>query len=124
MSPEERRAWVERRSVDKTRAADRARYQRDRTKRLAAHRDQVARNPAPSRAAKARWSERNPEKRRAHHAVSNAVRDGKLIKGPCELADEGGCRGRIQAHHDDYSKPLDVRWLCTGHHAAHHHQND
>ena len=27
---------------------------------------------------------------------------------------------RCQAHHDDYSKPLEVRWLCVTCHAAHH----
>ena len=41
---------------------------------------------------------------------------GVLIPHPCE-----GCgTTNVQAHHDDYSKPLDVRWLCLTHHAAHH----
>lgn len=29
---------------------------------------------------------------------------------------------KVQAHHDDYSKPLEVRWLCVPHHALHHKQ--
>ena len=47
---------------------------------------------------------RNPEKRRAHNAVYNALRDGKMKKAVQE------CVGNehVQAHHDDYSKPLDV----------------
>lgn len=69
-------------------------------------------------ARKARWIERNPEKRKAQIAVGNALRDGKLVKGACERAAEGDCGKRIEAHHDDYSKPLDVRWLCSKHHAA------
>jgi hypothetical protein len=64
------------------------------------------------------WIERNPEKRAAQIAVGNALRDGKLVRGPCERAGDGGCGRRIEAHHDDYSKPLVVRWLCSRHHAA------
>lgn len=59
-----------------------------------------------------RWIEKNPEKRAAHIAVSNAVRDGALIKGTCEVCG----KLEVEAHHDDYSKPLDVRWLCSTHH--------
>lgn len=29
-------------------------------------------------------------------------------------------RVRYRAHHDDYSRPLDVRWLCQPHHLEHH----
>jgi hypothetical protein len=64
------------------------------------------------------WAQRNPAKRAAQYAVSNAMRDGKLIRQPCEI-----CGEHAQAHHDDYSKPLDVRWLCTTHHAEWHKHN-
>jgi ribosomal protein S27AE len=30
------------------------------------------------------------------------------------------CGAKAQAHHDDYKKPLDVRWLCPKHHGEHH----
>lgn len=56
-----------------------------------------------------------PEEYRARTAVSNALRDGRLERGPCECASED-CSGRVEAHHDDYSRPLDVRWLCVRHH--------
>lgn len=63
-----------------------------------------------------RWAIRNRHKRVAHVAVGNAVRDGRLFKKPCEI-----CGSKeVQAHHDDYSKLLDVRWLCVTHHAEHH----
>ncbi len=39
------------------------------------------------------------------------LRRGLLEKGPCEV-----CGGPAQMHHDDYDKPLDVRWLCRTHH--------
>lgn len=68
--------------------------------------------------AKANWRKRNPNKYKAHTMVSNAIRDGKLEKKTeCEVcsSDFG-----IHAHHDDYSKPLDVRWLCAVCHKAWH----
>ena len=72
---------------------------------------------AASRAKRA-FIERNPLKRAAHVAVGNALRDGRLVRQPCEV-----CGERAQAHHDDYSKPLEVRWLCTTHHAEWHKHN-
>jgi len=59
---------------------------------------------------------RNPEKRQAHIAVGNAVRDGILNKEPCSVC--GNCVS--EAHHPDYSKPLDVTWLCKKHHKEIH----
>lgn len=60
--------------------------------------------------------EANPEKYKAKCAVSNAIRDGKLKRQPCEVC---GLE-HAQAHHADYSKPLDVRWLCRTHHLELH----
>jgi hypothetical protein len=54
--------------------------------------------------------------RRAHLAVIVAVKSGKLVRKPCEVCG----KKKSQAHHDDYSKPLDVRWLCQVHHSEHH----
>lgn len=56
-----------------------------------------------------------PEKTLARRIVGNAIRDGKLLRQPCEK-----CGKKAQAHHDDYSRPLAVRWLCPSHHAEHH----
>ena len=71
--------------------------------------------PEVSQRAKGKWIERNPEKRQAQNAVNNAIRKGRLIRRSCEI-----CGGRAHAHHDDYSKPFDVRWLCPKHHSEHH----
>ena len=65
------------------------------------------------------WGKRNPVKKAAMWAVSNAVRDGRLTRQQCEVCG----KQQAQAHHDDYSKPLDVRWLCTTHHAEWHKHN-
>lgn len=66
-------------------------------------------------AANKRWRDRFPERQKAHERVSYALRSGRLVKGPCALAGDD-CKGRIEAHHDDYSKPLEVRWACKAHH--------
>ena len=65
------------------------------------------------------YAERNPLKISATTAVNNALRDGRLQKHPCEVCGEE----KSQAHHDDYSKPLGVRWLCTKHHREWHKHN-
>lgn len=58
------------------------------------------------------WREKYPQKRKAHTDVFVALRNGTLKKQPCEK-----CRSKkVEAHHDDYSKPLIVRWLCKKHH--------
>lgn len=68
------------------------------------------------RKASVRHRLRNPAKSRARAITGNAIRDGQLIRQPCEV-----CGERVtDAHHDDYAKPLDVRWLCRTHHAEHH----
>jgi len=48
--------------------------------------------------------------------IGNALRDGKVVKRPCEVCGDP----KSQGHHEDYSKPLDVVWLCTVHHGARH----
>ena len=51
-------------------------------------------------------------------AVTNRyIKSGILIKQPCEVC---GVMEKVEAHHDDYTKPMDVRWLCRSHHAEHH----
>ena len=48
---------------------------------------------------------------RVHDLVAIAVKSGTLIPRGCEV-----CGKEAVAHHDDYNKPLDVRWLCKPHH--------
>lgn len=53
----------------------------------------------------------------AHNAVARAVKSGKLERMPCQMC---GKTEKVHAHHDDYSKPLEVMWLCVVHHKARH----
>ena len=59
---------------------------------------------------------REPEKYKARNAIYNAVRDGRVERKPCEMCGDK----KSQAHHEDYSKPLDVIWLCRSCHVKHH----
>lgn len=86
-------------------AYDRARYQEQ------PHRKADAANRARERRS------RNPLAYKAHSAVGNALRDGRLQKKPCEVC---GADQNLHAHHKDYAKPLDVVWLCARcHHRLH-----
>ena len=63
-----------------------------------------------------RYNQDNPIKYGARTIVGNAVRDGRLTKpDQCSKCKD---KTRLHGHHDDYAKPLEVRWLC----AACHHQ--
>lgn len=63
-----------------------------------------------------KWREKNSiEKDLARVKVSHAIKSGKLKRGFCEICDDFV----VEAHHDDYSKPLEVRWFCRLHHRKH-----
>jgi hypothetical protein len=91
-SLEERRQWIALRDPVRVRADDSARHQR-----MKGDADYEAR-------------------RRAIATVNNAIRAGKLVREACENCGDYPTHG----HHDDYSRPLDVRWLCPPCHAAQH----
>jgi hypothetical protein len=58
--------------------------------------------------------ERHPARERARRLLNAAVQRGELVRGPCVTC--GAPNG--EAHHDDYSKPLVVTWVCRSHHRA------
>lgn len=57
----------------------------------------------------------DPAKTAARRALNHAVSMGRIARGPCEV-----CGDAAEAHHEDYSRPLEVRWLCRTHHAVVH----
>ena len=84
-------------NIDKVRAYDRKRGSRQTREYTAAYRAKY------------------PNKYKAHNLVNNSVRAGNLVPMPCEI-----CGSSAVAHHDDYAKPLNVRWLCHVHHKHWH----
>ena len=70
------------------------------------------------KAAGKRWAAKHPERRRANTMLDNAVRDGRVIPWPVCAVPE--CCGKPEGHHPDYSRPLDVVWLCDKHHKEAH----
>lgn len=57
------------------------------------------------------YKKRNAEKIKAHSIVNNAIRCGEIQK-PDTCSACGKIRV-VNAHHSDYSKPLDIIWLCV-----------
>jgi hypothetical protein len=65
------------------------------------------------------YRENNPKKYKAHGKVAYEVKIGNMTRKPCEVCGEK----KTNAHHDDYNKQLDVRWLCSKHHHEWHKEN-
>lgn len=57
------------------------------------------------------YKKRNRYKINARFRVTNAIRRGKMMRGTkCDQC--GSESGKMEAHHEDYSKPYEVQWLC------------
>lgn len=56
--------------------------------------------------------------RKVHILVCLAVKEGKLLKP--NFCENCGEKKDLQGHHEDYSKPLDVIWLCFLCHCKRH----
>jgi len=91
-----------------------------------------------AKAAAKKWSRDNPEKRKiirdrnrkstpwqfdkyksenqgkikCRDTVNQLIDKGELIRKDCEICG----KKRADAHHSDYSKPLQIKWLCHEHH--------
>lgn len=101
--------------VEKYREYDRARATTE--KRRQRHREYMTtpEGKAAQKRSAERWQNKHPQRRAAQVALGNAVRDGRLKSQPCFL-----CGADAEAHHPDYSRPLDVVWLCPAHHKQAH----
>lgn len=69
-----------------------------------------------------KWQAANPIKIIAHGILNRAIAKGEVVREPCRVCDT---THNVWGHHEDYTKPLDVLWLCPTHHKAlHRHQNE
>jgi len=67
------------------------------------------------------YFERYPMIKAAHIMTRNAIRDKRLPqKFECSICQS---TKKIEAHHDDYTKPFDIRWLCEQCHKSWHKQH-
>ena len=64
-----------------------------------------------------RYRKKYPQKERAKCLIAYAIKCCDIERQPCEV-----CKStyKIEAHHPDYSKPLNVVWLCMKHHREWH----
>ena len=75
-------------------------------------------NPEKQRAIAKKTHEKYPEKGKARNKFTHELRAGKIIRPTnCSRCD---FVGMIEGHHHDYSKPLNVIWLCRKCHAKEH----
>lgn len=63
--------------------------------------------------------EERKKRRKARELFHHYMRDNHMERQPCEI-----CGDKAEAHHDDYDKPLEVRWLCFKHHREWHKIHD
>lgn len=92
----------------------RAHYQNNR-KRFSDYdtrREQTPERKKAKRINLSRYRAKNRLVVRAYSATARAVRSGRIKRMPCIVC--GGLKA--EAHHHDYSRPLDVTWLCFKHH--------
>lgn len=68
-----------------------------------------------------KWHGENGEKKQAHSKVNFLIRCGEIKKLPCGRCGDGRF---VHAHHEDYSRPLNIVWLCPLHHAERHAELD
>ncbi len=64
------------------------------------------------------WREEHPERLKAYSQLNYAIKRGEITKpNNCEKCAR---ETHLSGHHEDYSKPLEVQWLCASCHKLKH----
>jgi hypothetical protein len=102
-------------------------YDKERSKkphRIQAKKDyeQTEKGKLTKKIAMKTYNAKHPLRYAAHIVVNNAIRDKKLIaQKNCSVCNS---TTKIEGHHDDYTKPMDLRWLCEKCHKEWHKHNE
>ena len=73
-------------------------------------------NPGEAKECTRKWVDANPDSLRCYNTLNYAIQTGKFERQPCEVCGQV----QVHGHHSDYSKPLEVIWLCPQHHKRLH----
>jgi hypothetical protein len=77
----------------------------------------------PSKETRQKWEQKNGHKRKAEQMATYAQKRG-VIKKPDACQRCGATGVELEKHHPDYSKPLEVQWLCTICHGKTRHKDE
>lgn len=66
------------------------------------------------------WVEYKAKKAKAYSAVLKAKSKGEIV--PPDRCSRCDAVCRVEGHHEDYDRPLDLTWLCTSCHARRHNE--
>lgn len=102
-------------NIERVRAYDRLRGKLLHRRQAVAEYQRTPKGKESHKIATNKWKESHPNRRAAHHILTNALRDGRIERKPCEI-----CGKEAHAHHPDYDRPLEVVWLCPLHHKEAH----
>ena len=96
------------RARDRRKYANNAPLYREIARRAQQSENGRANGAARQRRMRLKW----PEKMLARSRLRVAMLHGDVVKQPCEV-----CGNVVaEAHHEDYSRPFEIRWLCHHHH--------
>lgn len=97
---------------------------RERLSRIAKERytSEEGREANRLRSRKYRENPINKLKEKARGIVNKRIQSGKMVKP--ETCVECGAFGKVEAHHEDYNKPLEVLWVCKRCHFKKHTINE
>ena len=112
-------------NADRIRAHDKQ-YQKENADRIRAYNKQYKKENSDRLREYRKNSDRLREyrkenffKRAAHHILQYAVKKGEIVK-LCRCQSCGQSDVNLDAHHPDYSKPLEVMWFCRSCHGQLH----